>query len=202
MNAQDVRKIRDAIIRVALPNIVFDGWTQQSLLQAAVDSGYSDKELNAVFPSGVIDALDGFSDLADREMLELLSSHDPDDMRVRDRIFTAVMARFEFLNAHKEAVRSSAAFWAMPSRKPRVMKIVWRSADVMWNWAGDEAVDYNHYTKRGLLSGILVSTMLVWLDDDSEDMRVTRDFLNRRIENVLFVGQTIGQVIKGFKKAS
>lgn len=202
MDKQQVTQIRDQIIKAALPNVMFDGWCWDMVERAAVEAGHEPSVAAAIFPEKILDVLDGFSDLADREMLSILADKNPDDMRIRDRIAAGVMARFEYLQAHKEAVRESASYWAIPIRKPRAAKIVWRSADQIWNWAGDEAKDYNHYTKRGLLSGILVSTMLVWLDDPSEDMRVTREFLERRIENVLFVGQTIGRFMKGFKKAS
>ncbi|MCB1532919.1 MAG: COQ9 family protein [Alphaproteobacteria bacterium] len=207
MKKDDVLQIRDEIIKAALPDIVFDGWHWETIERAAEKTGQSQATLRAVFPAGLMDVLDGFSDLADRQMLAALGDAPPEDMRIRDRIRTCVLTRFEVLAAHKEAVRASASFWALPSRKPRGAKMVWRSADKIWNWAGDDARDYNHYTKRGLLSGILVSTMLVWLDDESVDMSITKDFLDRRIENVLFVGQTLGRLnlgrfMKGLKKAS
>lgn len=202
MKKDQVVQIRDEIINAALPHIMFDGWSWDCVLKSAAELGHEEQAVCAVFPERMIDVLDSFSDLADREMLKVLDSQNPDDLRVRERIRAGVLARFEYLNAHKEAVRATLGFWAIPTRKPRAAKIVWRTADKIWNWAGDESSDYNRYTKRGLLSGILVSTMLVWLDDDSEDMRITKEFLDRRIENVLFVGQTIGRFMKGFKKAS
>ena len=55
----------------------------------------------------------------------------------------------------------------------------------MWRWAGDTATDYNYYSKRLILSGVIASTRLYWFDDDSEDFAKTRTFLERRIENVM-----------------
>ena len=40
----------------------------------------------------------------------------------------------------------------------------------------------NYYSKRTLLGGVYASTLLVWLDDVSEDLHITRAFLDRRIE--------------------
>ena len=55
----------------------------------------------------------------------------------------------------------------------------------MWRFAGDTATDYNHYTKRLILSGVYGSTLLVWLDDQSEGWTETGAFLDRRLADVM-----------------
>ena len=55
----------------------------------------------------------------------------------------------------------------------------------MWRAAGDQSVDYNHYTKRAILGSVYTATLLVFVNDDSEDWAETRAFLARRIENIM-----------------
>ena len=55
----------------------------------------------------------------------------------------------------------------------------------MWRLAGDTATDFNHYSKRAILVGVYGSTIMVFLDDESEAMAETRAFLDRRIEDVM-----------------
>jgi ubiquinone biosynthesis protein COQ9 len=55
----------------------------------------------------------------------------------------------------------------------------------MWRLAGDTATDFNHYTKRMTLGAVYVSTLLAWLDDQSEGFADTAAFLDRRIDNVM-----------------
>jgi len=98
------------------------------------------------------------------------------------------------LNSYKDAVDQSLHFWIWPTRKLRAAKITWRTADVIWNWAGDDARDYNRYTKRGLLSGVIASTTIAWLNDASTNMDKTKSFLDRRIENVMKLGKVIHSV--------
>ncbi len=198
MNKEDVSAIRDKIILAALPQVAFDGWVWGTVEQAAQDAGYEASMARAVFPDRMKDVLDGFADLADREMLKALKDTNIEDLRIRDRIRTAMLTRFVWLGPHKEALRQSIQFWMVPTRKPRGVKIIWRTADRIWSWAGDDATDYNRYTKRGLLSGIIVSATLAWLNDTSEDMDNTKAFLDRRIENVMQLGKIINKV----KKAS
>ena len=181
----EVTSIRDDILKAALEDVVFDGWSWEVLCSAGEKAGFSKNEVRAVFPGGMIEVFDHFSDWADREMLAALSDIDPEDLKIRERIRSAVVARFEALQAYKDAVRSSASKLLRPSYKMRVAKMGWRSASVIWDWAGDVSEDYNYYTKRAILSGILASASLVWFNDADEDMHKTKAFLDKRIENVM-----------------
>ena len=191
-------QIRDALIEAVLPAITFDGWTASALESAAEQIEMDRTIVASVFPDGVADAILHFAGMYDRKMLEALADVDIDEMRIRDRVRDAVFKRLELLSAHKDAVRQALSFWSVPTRSAQGGKSVWRTADCIWIWAGDEAKDYNRYTKRILLSGVITSTTLAWLDDDTDDMSITANFLDRRIANVMKMGQFIGR----FKKAS
>lgn len=194
MNKDDVQNIRDAIVMAALPNVEFDGWNWPMIENSAQEAGYDAAMARAVFPDRIKDVLDGFADLADREMLKALGEINPEDLRVRDRIGTALLARFEWLAAHKDALRQSVQFWIVPSRKPRGAKVIWRTADRIWAWSQADSANFSRFSKRGLLSGIIVSTTFAFLNDDQENMDNTKAFLDRRIENVMQLGKVIRKV--------
>lgn len=193
---QNTLVIKDAVLTALLPEVVYEGWRREAVEKAALDAGYDVAMARAVFPGGVGDVLDHFADFNDRRMLAALAGTDPESLRIRDRVQTAVLARLDYLREFKEAERLAVSYWSLPSRSFRGGKMVWRTADRIWDWAGDTATDYNRYTKRGLLSGVLGSTLLVWLDDESPDMQVTRAFLARRIENVMQLGKFLGKIRK------
>jgi ubiquinone biosynthesis protein COQ9 len=77
------------------------------------------------------------------------------------------------------------AILAMPQNLPLALRTNWRLADLMWRLAGDTATDFNHYTKRLTLSAVYTSTLLAWLDDDSEGFAETAAFLDRRLGDVM-----------------
>jgi ubiquinone biosynthesis protein COQ9 len=187
-----VHNIRDAILKQALPAVAFDGWTAKMLEKAAIDAGYESSMAAAVFPEGVGGALDHFADLIDRQMLENLAKIDAHELKVRERIRAAVMARLEVLQPYREAERLAVAYWSRPFRVARGGRQLWRTADRIWSWAGDTSTDYNRYTKRGLLSGVLASTTLAWLNDEDS----APAFLDRRIENVMQWGRVLGKIRK------
>lgn len=191
-------QIRDRILEQALPNVVFDGWTWD-LAQASAENLEYDKSMAlAVFPGRLNDFVGHFADWADRRMLDTLSATNPDDLRVRDRIRAAVLARIDGLTPWREAERKALTFWSMPPRNLLAVRMVWRTADRIWDWAGDTATDYNRYTKRILLSGVLTTTMLAWLNQDQDDRAALEVFLDRRIDHVLKLGKFVGR----FKKSA
>jgi len=160
-----------------------------------------EEEVEEAFPGGPLDLVKHFSTWADGKMLAKLPQKKLEALRVRDRIALGVRVRLELLSPHKQAVASALAFLAPPPRNLLLPKLVWETSDIIWRAAGDTATDYNHYTKRILLSGVLTSTTLYWLNDKSEGNEKTWEFLERRIDNVLKIGQAIGK-LKAKKEAA
>ena len=106
-------------------------------------------------------------------------------MKIRGRIRDLVWRRIEIMGEAREAVRRALAILAMPQNIPLAVRISWRSADLMWRLAGDTSTDFNHYTKRMTLGAVYGSTLVAWLDDQSEGWADTAAFLDRRIDNVM-----------------
>ena len=90
--------------------------------------------------------------------------------------------RMEAGAADLEATRRCAAFLALPVNADLGLKLAWETADHLWRWAGDESTDWNHYSKRTILSGILIPALTMRWFDGSE---AAEAFVARRIENVM-----------------
>lgn len=193
---EDNSTIKNAILEQALPDVPFDGWTMAVLERAAEQAGYKAAMVVAVFPAGVKDAVAYLSYWADARMIQRLEAQKNPPQRIRDKIALAVRTRLEILAPYKEAERLAVAYWMRPLRKWEGAKLVWKTADAIWGWAGDTATDYNRYTKRGLLSGVLTATTLFWLTDRSPQSQDSWAFLDRRIENVMGIGKIVGRLKK------
>ncbi|MBE9555052.1 MAG: COQ9 family protein, partial [Proteobacteria bacterium] len=119
--------------------------------------------------------------------------------RVTERVRTAVQIRLRQAEPHREAVRRSLAFLAMPQNAVLGAKLLYRTVDAIWHVAGDTATDWNFYSKRGLLAGVFGATVLYWLNDRSEDYADTGDFLDRRLRDVATFGKATGKLKERFK---
>lgn len=187
---------KTTFLLTALPDVPFDGWTKELMERTAAKLKIAQNEVDMEFPRGISDLVAYFSIWATDETIKKLKKADLEKMRVRDRIALGVRTRLEILTPHKQAVSSALSFMALPPHSFSLPKLVWHAADKIWWAAGDTATDYNHYTKRLLLSGVLSSTMLYWLNDTSKGHEQTWAFLDRRIDNVLKIGMKISR----FKK--
>ena len=191
--------IKDNIVQSVLPHVPFDGWTWQGVKQACGNAGYTSDMAIAVFPQRLDDVLSHFADMTDRLMLQELENINTDELAIRKRIKIAVLKRLAVLQENKEAEKFALSYWAIPGRQTQASKILWRTADRIWIWAGDTATDYNYTTKRLLLSGVIASTTLAWTRDQTfnyDESDHTHFFLDRQIERVLKIGQFSGRYIK------
>lgn len=179
--------LRDDVILASLTHVPFDGWTADALIRGAADIGLTCDDVNVLFPKGPRGAVSHWFDLADRFMLEDLTGVNLESLRIRDRIATMVRVRLTRWTPHREAVRRALALSILPGFAENSVRSGYATVDAMWRAAGDSATDFNFYTKRGLLAAVYSSTLLVWLDDRSEDCADTWAFLDRRIADVMKV---------------
>jgi ubiquinone biosynthesis protein COQ9 len=185
--------MRDSILLATLPHVAFEGWSMASLRAGTADAGLASSDLLHAFPDGVAGAIAHWSDWADRRAVLAIEDADLGHLRTHERVAMGVWARLEAMGRWREAARKATAWLATPRRARLAGSLVYRTTDNIWRAAGDTSTDFNFYTKRGLLAGVLVSTVLYWLDDDSEGSQATSAFLDRRIDDVLKIGGQIGK---------
>jgi ubiquinone biosynthesis protein COQ9 len=178
---------RDRVLEAALVHVPFDGWSRRSLHAGAADLGLEPGLARRLFPRAGDDLLVHLERWADRQMLARVGALE--GLRVRDRIARLVRARLEVLGPHREAMRRATAARVLPSNGFAACGSLWRTVDLMWSAAGDDARDASYYTKRSLLAAVWTSTFLFWLDDRSPDCNETWAFLDRRIDNVMQIGR-------------
>ncbi|MGH6902139.1 MAG: COQ9 family protein [Geminicoccaceae bacterium] len=178
---------RDRLLEAALVHVPFEGWSRRSLRAGAADMGLEPGLARRLFPRAGDDLLVQVERWADRQMLARAGPLE--GLRVRDRIARLVRSRLEALGPHREAMRRATAARMLPSNGFAACGSLWRTVDLMWSAAGDEARDASYYTKRSLLAAVWTSTFLFWLDNRSPDFEGTWAFLDRRIDNVMQIGK-------------
>ena len=175
-----------AFLAPILPrHAAFDGWRAEAVTMAASEGRVDPDIAHLAFSAGAMDMIDAWFASIDSRMLEALTPEKLVTMSIRQRIIALVTARLTLLARDREALRRALAVMALPQNSVRAAKLGWRSADVMWRAAGDSATDLNHYSQRLTLAAVYAATLLVFVDDDSEDWADSRAFLDRRIEGVM-----------------
>ena len=191
INANDPKH---RLLDAALPHVAFDGWSDATFKAAIADSGIDAETARAVAPRRGLDLAILFHKRGDDEMVAAMQAADLTALRYRDRVIACVRKRIEIAGADREVVRRGATLFALPFNAAEGAKLVWGTADAIWNVLGDTSDDYNWYSKRAILSGVYSSTVLFWLGDDSEGDERTWEFLDRRIDGVMQFEKVKAQV--------
>jgi ubiquinone biosynthesis protein COQ9 len=169
------------------------GWTWAMTKAAGAAAGFSLGETELLLPGGPRDLAALHSRAGDTAAMAALAGVDPKSLKIRDRIRRGAMARIDAAMASEAATRRWAGFLALPGNAALGLRLVWESADAIWCWAGDTSTDENHYSKRALLAGILMATLLVRLSQGEAAAAAT---LDRRIEAVMAFERFKGRVGK------
>ena len=172
------------LLDAALLHVPFDGWSEATFKAAVSDTGLSPTVARAVCPRGALDLAVAFHKRGDAAMVAAVKAADFSQMKFRDKVAAAVRFRLEAVT-DKEAVRRGATLFALPMHAVEGARLVWGTADDIWEVLGDSSDDINWYTKRATLSGVYSATVLYWLGDDSPGHMATSAFLDRRIDEVM-----------------
>lgn len=148
----------EAAVRLA-PTL---GWGARMAEAAVREAGVDRREARLLLPDGPRDLAVLLWKRHDAQALAKLATVDASALKVRARIRAAVEARVEAAVADGEAERKAQAYMALPTNAPLALRLAWSTADALWRWAGDTSTDENHYSKRLLLAGIVLSTSLAW----------------------------------------
>ncbi|HVF83206.1 MAG TPA: COQ9 family protein [Sphingomicrobium sp.] len=180
-----LERIRRKLALAVGENAVFDGWTSAAVEAAAGAMDVEPAQAKLAFPKDSAGLIDVYGQEIDRALEGASSPERVAAMKIRARIRELLWTRLQLQAPAREAIRRALAILAMPQNLGHAARLSWRTADVMWRIAGDTATDFNHYTKRLTLSAVYGSTLLFWLNDESDGFSETAAFLDRRIDDVM-----------------
>lgn len=180
-----LERLRRELALAVGENAVFDGWSRAGIDSAARQLGIDPVQARLAMPKTQAGLIDVYIGEVDRALEAYFTPKRLSGMKIREKIRALIWRRLELMGPAREAVRRALAILAMPQNVPLALRTGWRTADLMWRIAGDTSTDINHYTKRTTLGAVYGSTLLVWLDDESEGWTETAAFLDRRIDDVM-----------------
>ena len=185
-------KKKQIILNRALIDIKNFGFNKKMLHIAANNCNISEGELGRLFPEGIFELKQYFFSTIDKKMLKKIENQDYKNMRIRDKIYNGVIIRLDLFKKNKTSIKH--IFVSESSNPFKSLKHLWKTSDLIWKSAGDTSTDYNHYTKRILLSWVYITTLICWFNDKSKNIHDTKLFLNRRIDEVLEFGKQSGKI--------
>lgn len=178
-------EVRAALAPIIARNAAFDGWSKAAVEMAASQAGIEPVIAALAFDGGAITMIDAWFAHIDAAMRAACPPEMLGAVKTREKIATLVEARLAAMAPDRESLRRAQSILAMPQNIARAAQLGWRAADHIWRAAGDASVDYNFYTKRSILAGIYAATLLVFVNDESDNHADTSAFLARRIDGIM-----------------
>lgn len=207
-----------AILSAALTHVPTHGFTHTSLALGARDAGYLDVSTN-LFPKGAF-SLVHYHLVTQRLGLSNSQILQPRDIKnplgvgakvkaltwerlIRNaeiihkwqdvRLYSIPYKRFS--GGHRLTFNEQAlAVMALPSNVAISLHELASLSDEIWFLSGDTSVDTSWYTKRASLSTIYAAADLFMTTDTSTGFTETREFLDRRFEDISKAGTAVSDL--------
>ena len=106
----DFEKLKEKILFTALDIVIFDGWSDKTLLEAALINGINAKKVKDLFPKGAKGLVKFYHLYEDNIFLKIFREIDLSNLSHSKKIELALFKRFEVIIKNKEAFRRSMAF--------------------------------------------------------------------------------------------
>ena len=156
------------------------GWNMRTLRSVA------GPDADLLFPAGVVEMVEAWSDLCDRAMIEAMQ--DTLEPRLSQRVRQAILLRLP-PDEHRRmaAQRGMAVFLSIRGQK--AFRRSWvRTVNAIWQAAQDESTGLTYVSKRLTLGGLYASVFLYWLSRGA-DTAGFEAFVDRRLADVLRIGR-------------
>ncbi len=170
---------RDAALLAGIAHVGRRGWTLTAIRDGLRSLGADPDLAPLMFTQGGAELVAEWAAYADRRMLEAASAENMASLRGAQRIRRAIELRLAVERPWRAELRRGAALLA--AQPLLAARVAARTADALWQAAGDRSADFSWYTKRATVAAIHTATMLFWLRDGSPDDEATMAFLDRRL---------------------
>lgn len=188
-------------------------YTAAGFAAAGAAAGYDAASLRRAFPLGLVSFMDAFCAYVADETTARMRAARPAPVRVQDKIRGGVMAWLSVIAPWQDTMamghgggraliggRRLPSFTGMMPDTSHSLALLgaprrlWRIADAIWWEAGDTATDYNHYTKRLILSYVLTACGFYQHRRGADDTDALGAFVGRRIADALKLGGLAARV--------
>ena len=191
------RKKGDQILSIALTLAEEEGWSGVTIEKIAKRANLNKSKLLESYPTTKHVVLA----LMKQVSVEVFDRLDPDDSSepTKDIIHNALMSRVEVLSKNREAYTSILRSLFFNPRDAtflysEIMNIMARTLEI----AGVKNTGLLGHLRKKALVAIYLSTLRVWISDDSPDCARTMSFLDKRLQDA----EALEGVVQKFKRGS
>lgn len=166
-----------------LNNLAKNEWSANLIKETEKLSNFPENYHRLLFPNDLAQLALEFEEWLDAKLLvELTKITRPE--KIREQIALGLTTRIIDL-VPKNVILQLNSFFLLPNNIPAGSKAAFASCNSIWRYAGDQATDFNFYSKRGLLLSVYLSARTYYLADNSENHQQTRIFIKKSLDNII-----------------
>lgn len=179
MTKKEQAPIKQQAVEAALTLAAKKGWNTLSLSDIACEAGLDMATMHDHFEDR-FDLLAALGRMIDKKVLENVD--EDASLPERDRLFDLMMERFDALNDYRGGIISILnSFKTDPKQAVISLPHLGRSMSWMLESSGIRTNGIKGAVKVAGLSGVYLSTLRVWADDESPDMGKTMAALDKNL---------------------
>ena len=172
-----------------------EGWNDHSLTLAFNKANIDEKFIPIIFENGLFSLLEFHIEYFNLKTQEQVAKiNDFNERKIREKISILILTRFEVEKNHRLALQRLLNFFIDLKNiatnkslvKPYAMASlsVYKIADMMWKYIDDKSTDINFYSKRIILSKILIRCFFTFIKDNDE-LKSTKNLIDQQIDKVI-----------------
>lgn len=172
-----------------------EGWNDHTLVLAFNKANIDEKFIPIIFENGLFGLLEFHIEYFNSKAQERIATIvDFKEKKIREKISTLILMRFEVEKNHRLALQRLLNFYIdlkiiaknRSLAKPYALASlsVYKIADMMWKFIDDKSTDINFYSKRIILSKILIRCFFTFIKDNDE-LTATKNLIDQQIEKVI-----------------
>ncbi|MDX2082701.1 MAG: COQ9 family protein [Rickettsiales bacterium] len=174
----------------------FEGWSDETLLQAVYNCGISKDFSDLIFENGCLDLAEFYISWQNQRAAKNIADIENfSSQKIRDKIRLALYERLKVESDNQIVLQRLISFYLDPKNftsfnrgfRPlfQGLKDCYKIADFIWREIKDQTTDFNFYSKRLTLAKIILRSVFVFVKDETAEFNKTKTFIDRQIANVM-----------------
>ena len=163
------------ILENILKEVSFIGWNDQAIKNFSLKNAKTPDYYLIYFPNGIEEVIDYFINKQINDFIEEFDKSLLEGKKIREKIACIL----------KEIIKRTIDYYFYPTNLKIGLGNLWNISNYIWHLAGDRSLDFSYYTKRVILTKIILSIFLFWVSDYSIDNNQTYEFIDRQIDKVM-----------------
>ena len=194
---QNFDKKKQQFFEFFVKNTLFDDVSISAMEKSSLDLKMDSSYHKILFPNGLAEVVEYYYQ---EQLIKYVVSNIPDIPNISSKVKSALNLAIIDNPFPKEFRKKLARFYLSPLHMKMPAKFSWYFADVIWNHLNDKSIDYNYYSKRSILFSIYSSSVLYYLQDNSENHEHTRNFIDKSLTKIRSFGKVKQKIISSSEK--